>query len=500
MDEALLTHTAENFLPQVDGSTLTIAHLLEHLNSTGVQAMLFGPNSGMSEYAGARLFPTFGLPMPAYPGLKANFLSPDALRALREFAPHVIHLVDPICLGVQVLAAATILFPTTPIVTSYHTNLTAYAGVFGYPCYPHRAWQVSAYLHSFARCTLVPSASTAALLAERKFANLRVVSRGVDIDAFNPALRSVALRQKWVAAAAAAGPHPALFWQDVEPVITLCVGRISREKNLDFLVDAFAALSPRSRSRSILVFVGDGPYRRGVQHRCTAGGVRAVFPGHLSGRALGEAFASGDIMVAPSLTETFGQTTLQGMAAGLPVVGLLAEGTADLVVHGRTGLLLDVAAAETAVPWTPLLPLGPNARVPGWGEAAPLLSKHRQSLVAGFARMLSVLTEDGALRCEMGRAGVKAARGGAYEWEQCSRRVVDAYVEAVSTVDAKSASQGTVTLPPLLQGVLDAVVVVFALCFAMFSHAAYFVPTARDLRERGRWGGSRLRIMTVEGA
>ncbi|KAJ7152563.1 hypothetical protein C8R46DRAFT_1303105 [Mycena filopes] len=464
----------ENFLPQVDGSTLTIAHLLQHLNSTGVQAMLFGPDSGMSEYAGAKLFGTFGVPMPAYPGLKANFISPVSLHALRKFAPHVIHLVDPICLGVQALAAINILFPATPIVTSYHTNLTAYAGVFGYPCYPHRAWQVNAYLHSFARYTLVPSASTADLLAERKFANVRVVSRGVDISSFNRALRSVPLRQKWFAAVT--GPASALLSPGLEPVIILCVGRISREKNLDFLVDAVAKLSPRSRAQSILVFVGDGPYRRAT---AKAG--------------LGEAFASGDIMVNiwPNDAPGYGRRTCRRRAFGG------GDGRPRRAWH--TGLLLDITAAE-AVPWAPLMPLSPNARVRGWGEAAPLLKQHKKSLTARFAFILDVLTQNGPLRYGMGRAGEQAARGGAYEWEQCSRRVVDAYVEAVGAVDVKSASQSTVTLPPLLQGVLDAVVVAFALCFAMLSHVAYFVPAARDLRERGWWGGSRARIMTAEGA
>ncbi|KAJ7036876.1 glycosyl transferase group 1 [Mycena alexandri] len=483
----------ENFLPQVDGSTLTIASLLQHLNAMGVQGMLFGPESGMIEYAGANLFGTFGLPMPAYPGLKVNFISPAFIHALRKFAPHVIHLVDPICLGVQALAAAALLFPSTPVVTSYHTNLAAYAAVFGYPCYPHRAWQVNAYLHSFARCTLVPSASTAKLLEERRFANLRVISRGVDISSFKSSLRSVSLREKWAATAAS---HSALFPETtspgLDPVIILFVGRLSREKNLCFLIDAVAALPLCSRGRSILVFVGDGPYRRGLEERCAAAGVRAVFMGHLSGQGLGEAFASGDIMVAPSLTETSGQATLQGMAAGLAVAGLLAEGTADLVVHGHTGLLLDIVAAEEGRPWAPCMPLGPDARVLGWGEAAPLLAKNIEPLTERFACILEVLIRDEPLRCRMGRAGAQAARGGAYEWTSCSRRVVEAYGEAVGAiplVNVKLPSQSSL-LPAAIYALLDAAVVLLALGLALLSHAAYFVPTARDLRERGWWGGS----------
>ncbi|KAF8180448.1 hypothetical protein K438DRAFT_1841873 [Mycena galopus ATCC 62051] len=327
---------AENFLPKIDGSTITLAHLLQHLHSTGIRAMLLGPETGMTSYAGASLFGTFGVPLRVYPGLKVNFISPAFLAALREFSPHVIHLVDPIWLGVQGLAALTLLFPNTPIVTSHHTNLPTYATVFGYPYYHFRTWAVHAYLHSFARYTLVPSRSTASLLAEKGFGNLRVVGRGVDDAVFHPSFRSQSLRASW-------GARP-------DDVVILSVGRLSPEKNLGLLVHAYAALLstlPSSASlpsnaeggksaapQTHLVFVGDGPFRASLQALCVELGVPAIFTGQLTGRRLSEAFASADVMSSPSITETFGQVTLQGMAAGLPVVGLYVEGTADLVVHG----------------------------------------------------------------------------------------------------------------------------------------------------------------------
>ncbi|KAJ7673642.1 hypothetical protein DFH06DRAFT_978849, partial [Mycena polygramma] len=331
----------ENFLPKIDGSTITISHLLQHLNETGVQAMLFGPESGMTEYAGAKLFGTYGVPLAVYPGLKINFISPAFLSALRAFRPHVIHLVDPIWLGVQSLAALQFLSSMwrVPIVTSHHTNLPTYAAVFGYPYFHHRTWAVHAYLHSFARYTLVPSASTAVLLRAKGWGattstdgtargTLRVVGRGVDRGVFSPSLRSDKLRHSWGAT------RP-------DDVVVMCVGRLSREKNLGLIVEAFARLEGPARSRAHLVFVGDGPFRAQLQQLCLEAGVNAVFTGQLTGRGLGAAVASGDVLSSPSITETFGQVTLQGMAAGLPVVGLYVEGTADLVVHGVTGLLLD---------------------------------------------------------------------------------------------------------------------------------------------------------------
>ncbi|KAJ7921553.1 hypothetical protein B0H13DRAFT_2318253 [Mycena leptocephala] len=147
---ATLMSANKRFLPKIDGSTATLAHLLQHLAATHAHARLLGPESGMREYAGARLFGTYGAPSRAHLGLKIIFVSLDSLRALRSFAPHVIHLVDPIWLGVQAFIALQILFPGTPIVTS-HTNLRTYAEIFGHPYFHHQMWQVHAYLHSFAR-------------------------------------------------------------------------------------------------------------------------------------------------------------------------------------------------------------------------------------------------------------------------------------------------------------------------------------------------------------
>ncbi|KAJ7921629.1 hypothetical protein B0H13DRAFT_2318328 [Mycena leptocephala] len=127
---------ADNFLPQIDGSTVILA-LLRHLATSAQRAVV------------------------------RDFISPAFLRALRFFSPHVIHLAGPICPPMQALIAPQILFPSTPIVTSHHMNLPTDAEIFGYAYFHHRTRQIHAYLHSFARYTLVPSPSTARLLREK---------------------------------------------------------------------------------------------------------------------------------------------------------------------------------------------------------------------------------------------------------------------------------------------------------------------------------------------
>jgi len=106
MGVAIIT---ENFLPKLDGVTRTLARLLEHVQTNGDQALLLGPNSGMTEYAGAEIIGTAGLPFPFYPELKFNFFRPLFLRRLSEFQPDVVHMVDPVILGATGLAAARFL-------------------------------------------------------------------------------------------------------------------------------------------------------------------------------------------------------------------------------------------------------------------------------------------------------------------------------------------------------------------------------------------------------
>ncbi|PWN22769.1 UDP-Glycosyltransferase/glycogen phosphorylase [Microstroma glucosiphilum] len=130
--------------------------------------------------------------------------------------------------------------------------------------------------------------------------------------------------------------------------VLLYVGRISWEKNIRLLIEAFRQLPTPVRSKAKLVVVGDGPARADLTRLCNKLGLDATFMGHQKGTRLAAMYASSDISAFPSHTETFGQVVLEALACGLPVVGLHAQGTSDLVTPGRTGLLLDVAKAAKA--------------------------------------------------------------------------------------------------------------------------------------------------------
>ncbi|GCE50883.1 glycosyltransferase involved in cell wall biosynthesis [Thermosporothrix hazakensis] len=358
----------ENFLPKLDGVTRTLARLLEHLQQQGHQALVLGPESGMTRYAGAEIVGTLGLPLPFYPELKMNMFRPLFLQRLHDFRPDVIHLVDPVFLGATGLAVAHLMH--VPFVSSYHTNLAEYCKHFGFAPLVEPAWSYMRFLHNQCALTFCPSPSTAARLREQGFSNLRIWPRGVDTTLFRPGKRDESLRAHWVGGE--------------QKVVLLYVGRVSYEKNLRLLIEAYRDMD---HGRCHLVIVGDGPASEGV--RAALSGVPVTFTGYLSGEALARAYASADVFAFPSETETFGQVVLEAMASGLPVVGVRAEGVCDLVTHEQTGLLLDRRRNEQVAAYRSLLTrLVERQQERECFGAAAVIEAQRQSWSEAMERLL----------------------------------------------------------------------------------------------------------------
>lgn len=372
----------ENFLPKLDGVTRTLARLLEYLQISGHRALLLGPESGMVEYAGAEIVGTGGIPLPFYPELKMNFFRPLFLRRLHAFQPDLVHLVDPVVLGVAGLAAARMI--GKPVLSSYHTNLAAYCGHFGFPFFTQPMWSYNRFIHNQCLLTFCPSPSTARALRGQGFERVRIWPRGVDTALFQPERRDETLRERWLDG----------YTAHKKKVVLAYVGRISQEKNLPLLIQAYQQMD---HTRCHLVVVGDGPLLREMKQRLT--GVPATFTGYLRGEELAAAYASADIFAFPSQTETFGQVALEAMAAGLPVVGLRAEGVCDSVEHGKTGLLLDIEG------------------------------KSEQELVQSYRYLLEKLVEHQEKRWEMGQAALQAARE--RTWEKAMGALLDGYEEVL---------------------------------------------------------------------
>ena len=372
----------ENFLPKLDGVTRTLARLLQHLQAHDHQVLLLGPESGMDTYAGAEIIGTAGVPFPFYPELKFNFFRPLFLRRLIEFQPDIIHLVDPVILGASGLAAAQLL--RKPLISSYHTNLAAYCEHFGFSLLTRPMLYYNRFIHSQCALTFCPSPSTAAILHLQGFSHLRIWPRGVDTTLFHPGQRSEELRTAWLASRE----------QLENKVVLLYVGRISWEKNLNLLVQAYQQIDTQ---HCHLVMVGDGPALPEIQQKLA--GYPVSYTGYLTGEALATAYASADVFAFPSHTETFGQVVLEAMASHLPVVGLLSEGVCDLVHDGQTGFLLDTQR----------------------------LSEEEQ--VQGYQERLTQLISNHRLRYNMSQTALLEAQK--YSWQEAMECLVRGYQEVI---------------------------------------------------------------------
>jgi glycosyltransferase involved in cell wall biosynthesis len=266
--------------------------------------------------------PDWSLPLPTYESLDLRFPLPtDVLARVEDEQPDVIHVATPGPVGFCGLAVARVL--GVPVVGSYHTELGPYA--LHLTRDPLVAEAIEVYVDWFySRCTtvLAPTRGVADALESRGLADVGVWGRGVDATLFAPERRDEALRARLLG--------------EQGRLLILSVGRVSHEKRLGVLLDAFARVT-RIRPDARLVVVGEGPARRELERTSPAG---TTFAGEARGEELAAYYASADIFCFPSTTDTFGQVLLEAGASGLPVVAAAAGGALELVTHGRSGLLV----------------------------------------------------------------------------------------------------------------------------------------------------------------
>ncbi len=314
---------SETYPPEVNGVAMTVERTVQALQQRGHQIQLVRPRQSPEDAPAAQ--PRFeeslqrGVPIPRYAGLKMGLPAKSALlRLWQARRPDLVHIATEGPLGWSALAAAARL--RLPATTDFHTNFHAYTRHYGLGLL--RA-PIGAYLRKFhnkALCTLVPTEELRRELQTEGYRNLLVVARGVDTALFRPNRRSAELRRQWGAA-------------DGDPV-AICVGRLAPEKNLPLVVEAYRRMR-EANPRMKLVFVGDGPERAALQEKHP----EAVYAGMRTGEDLARHYASADVFLFPSTTETFGNVTLEAMASGLAVVAYDYAAARDHVCHGENGLL-----------------------------------------------------------------------------------------------------------------------------------------------------------------
>jgi glycosyltransferase involved in cell wall biosynthesis len=312
----------ETYPPEVNGVAVTLQRMLEGLSARAhqIQLVRLRQHVGDLPLRGARFNEALmrGVPIPRYPSLRMGLPCAGALQKLwSEQRPDVVHIATEGPLGWSALRAAHRL--QLPVVSDFRTNFHAYSQHYGF------GWLSKAivgYLRSFhnrTACTMVPTHAMRRQLEAQGFANLEVVSRGVDTTRFNPARRSAELREQW-----GAGD---------DTLVLLCVGRLAHEKNIELVCRAFDAIRD-SGIDAKLVLVGDGPLRASLQRQCPD----ARLAGVRRGADLAAHYASADLFLFPSLTETFGNVVPEAMASGLPVVAFDCASAAQLVTPDNGAL------------------------------------------------------------------------------------------------------------------------------------------------------------------
>lgn len=363
-----------------DGANQALNRLVGYLLSQGAHVRVYSPvveNPAFPATGDLVDVPSFSIPT------RKEYRVPSALTKkvrddLEAFGPNIIHVSSPDIVAHRAVTWAR--KREIPVVASVHTRFETYLQ------YYKLQWlepAIRAILRRFYRRTdaiVAPAESTAAILrAQRMGSDIAIWARGVDREQFNPQRRDMEWRR-------------AKGIDDRELAIVF-LGRVVMEKGLDVFADAIDALAARGVRHKVLV-IGDGPAREWFAERLP----KAVFTGQQVGPDLARALASGDVLLNPSVTEAFGNVTLEAMACGLPVVAARASGTTNLVRDGETGVLVEPTDA------------------------------------GAYAAALAHYASDKALRQRHGKAGLAFAA--TMDWDRINDAVMQVYLRVAGRREA----------------------------------------------------------------
>jgi glycosyltransferase involved in cell wall biosynthesis len=358
-----------------DGANQALNRLVGYLLRQGVHVRVYAPTVKIPAFpATGDLVSIPAIPIPGREEYRLPIALPARVkRDLARFDPNVVHVASPDIVAHRAVTWAR--RRKIAAVASVHTRFETYLA------YYHLSWiepDVRAILRRFYhRCEVVmaPSESMAAVLrAQRMNRDISIWARGIDREQFNPERRDMEWRR-------------GLGISDDELLIAF-LGRIVMEKGLDVFSDAVHAFAERGLKHRVLV-IGDGPARPFLEQQLPG----AIFLGQQTGTDLSRALASGDVLVNPSITETFGNVTLEAMACAIPVVAAVASGTSSLVRDGTNGMLVNPTEIE------------------------------------GFADALEAYARDPGLRRRHGEAGLAFAE--TMDWDTINSAVIRTYRHAI---------------------------------------------------------------------
>jgi glycosyltransferase involved in cell wall biosynthesis len=385
-----IAFVTETWLPSTDGVVTRLTATIRELRAAGHDVLVIAPREGSERVAGAfldvqvRAVPSIGMRW-IYGGKRWGLPMPRIGRWLRDFDPDVVHVVNPVLMGVAGVIAAR--RQRRPLVASYHTNVVRYASYYRLGWLTPVIWSQLRWLHGHAHVNLATSAATCAELREQRIERVSLWRRGVDLETFRP------------------GPDPGTPSADGprdrphDRPVALYVGRIAAEKGLERL----SALAD-AQSEVRLMLVGDGPQRPELVNRF---GPSATFVGLLRGQELVAAYQMADVFVFPSTTDTLGLVLLEALASGLPVVAADSPASRELLADCPVASLFPPDEPQR-LPELVRAAIRPRPDVP-----APVLARHeaeKWSWAAASAQLLAYYRMAIAAAAEMSRTGVARER------------------------------------------------------------------------------------------
>jgi glycosyltransferase involved in cell wall biosynthesis len=309
-----ITFVTDTYTPQANGVATTLERLVNGLRERGHAVDVVRPAVLACDEEGLEV-PSFGLP--GYREVRFGFPMRLVLQSRwSRRRPDVIYVATETPLGASAISAARAL--GIPAASGFHTNFQQYMAHYRMPLLEKATMSYLRHVHNRSACTFVPSRDVIEQLDARGFENLQLLPKGVDTKRFNPKRRSLVLRQTWGAGAGS--------------LVGLYVGRIAPEKNLPLVVETFGEIRRRIPDFKG-VFVGDGPRLEELKREHP----EYVYTGVLRGEALAEHYASADLFIFPSTTETFGNVTLEAMASGLAVVAYDYAAARQHIENGVNG-------------------------------------------------------------------------------------------------------------------------------------------------------------------
>ena len=358
-----------------DGANQALNRLADYLLRQGAAVRAYSPTVKEPAFeAKSELVHIPSIPIPGRPEYKIGLALPARVRRdLKAFRPDIFHIASPEITGHRAVSLARRW--DVPVVASVHTRFETYPRYYGMAFLEPVVLAVLRRFYRRCDAIFAPSDSMAQLLRDQRMNyDVGIWTRGIDRDVFNSGRRDMGWRRS-------------LGIEDDVPAVGF-VGRLVMEKGLDVFADTVDRLARRQVRHKVLV-VGDGPARDWFEKRLP----QAVFAGFWTGADLGRAVASMDMLFNPSVTETFGNVTLEAMASGLPVVAASATGSQSLVTDGVTGRLIRPGACDR------------------------------------FCEALAHYCTDAEARGAAGRAGEEVSRR--YGWDEVNQELVDSYLRII---------------------------------------------------------------------